>query len=133
MMQDERKVLVVDDEESAREFVSAIMAAEGWDVIEGENGQEAIDLAIEEEPSLIILDVNMPIKTGFEAFRELRKDYRTENIPIIMLTAINEFGDEILYDEEVMEKHFGVDRPQGFVDKPVDPVFLINTIFGVVG
>lgn len=133
MMQEEKVALVVDDDESAREFVATIMQTEGWTIIEGENGQEAVELAIENEPALIILDVNMPEMDGFEAFREIRKDFRTANTPIIMLTAINEFGNEILYDEEVMEEHFGVDRPQGFVDKPVDPIFLMNTIFGVVG
>lgn len=133
MMQDEKKVLVVDDDESAREFVVTIMENEGWTPIEAENGAEALELAFEEEPNLIILDINMPVMDGFEAFRELRSDFRTEHTPIIMLTAINDLDWDIRHDEETMEKNFGVERPEGFVDKPVDPVFLMNTIFGVVG
>jgi CheY-like chemotaxis protein len=133
MMDGQRKVLIVDDDESSRDFVKAIMAAEGWEIVEAHNGAEGLDLAEEQKPGLIILDVSMPVMDGFEAFRRLRTEEATKHIPIIMLTAINELEPEAAHNEASMEKRFGVNRPEGFVDKPVDPVFLLNTVFGVVG
>ncbi len=133
MMDGHRKVLDVDDDESVREFVSAIMAAEEWEVVEGVTGVEAIDLAESEQPDLIMLDVNMPEMDGFEAFRRLRTGIMTKDIPIIMLTAINTDEPGEQHDEQSMAERFGVNAPEGFVEKPVDPVFLHNTVFGVVG
>ena len=133
MMDGQKKVLIVDDDETAREFVRAIMAEKEWATVEGENGVEAVDLAQSEAPDLIILDVSMPEMDGFEAFERLRATESTQHIPIIMLTAINEPGSESRHDEESMAQRFGGIRPEAFVDKPVDPTFLLDTVFGVVG
>ena len=133
MMHKKRKVLIVDDDEGTRAFVQAVMANEGWETFEARTGLEAMELVKEIKPDLVILDVVMPEMDGFEVFRRLRTDYLTKDIPIVMLTAINELGSETKHDEASMEKHFGVERPEGFVDKPVDAAFLLNTIMGVVG
>ena len=133
MMDGSKKVLIVDDDESAREFVRAIMAAEDWETLEGTTGLDAVELAEREAPDLIILDVDMPEMDGFEAFRHLRTGLATKDIPIIMLTAINELDPESRHDAISMEKRYGVTRPEGFVEKPVDPKFLLHTVFGVVG
>lgn len=127
-----KKVLVVDDDESVRLFVAGIMEAEGWEAVEALNGQQALDKAESESPDLIVLDVNMPVMDGFTAFKLLRDSPFTENIPIIMLTAINEEegGD---YCAARMEAEFGVTGPEGFVEKPVDAVFLLQSVMGVVG
>jgi CheY-like chemotaxis protein len=62
----------------------------------------------------------------------LRESPFTENIPIIMLTGVNEeMGTD--YDVQRMEEEFGVTGPEAFVDKPVDPVFLLQSVLGVVG
>lgn len=128
----QKKVLVVDDDESIRMFVAGVMEAEGWESIEALNGQQALDAAEAELPDLIVLDVNMPVMDGFTAFRSLRESPFTDKIPIIMLTAINEVEGES-YDRERMEQEFGVEGPEGFVDKPVDPVFLLQSVMGVMG
>lgn len=127
-----KKVLVVDDDESIRMFVAGVMEAEGWEAIEALNGQQALDKAETETPDLIVLDVNMPVMDGFTAFKLLRDSPFTENIPIIMLTAINDEQNES-YDRERMEEEFGVEGPEGFVDKPVDPVFLLQSVMGIIG
>ena len=127
-----KRVLVVDDDESVRMFVAGVMEAEGWVAIEALNGQQAVDKAESELPDLIILDVNMPVMDGFTAFRHLRESPFTGKIPIIMLTGINEEHGEN-YNRERMEEELGVEGPEGFVDKPVDPVFLLQSVMGVVG
>jgi CheY-like chemotaxis protein len=131
-MSGQKQVLVVDDDESVRMFVSGVMEAEGWAAVEALNGQQALDAVELEIPDLIILDVNMPVMDGFEAFRRLRDSPFSGDIPIIMLTGINEELGES-YDRERMESEFGVEGPEGFVDKPVDAVFLLQSVMGVVG
>jgi len=133
MMYERKKVLIVDDDEGSREFVTEIMRAEGWDTVTGITGYDAIELAESESPDLIILDVTMPKMDGFEAFQRLRTNILTKRIPIIMLTAINELEPGAQHNEITMEQRFGVDRPEAFVDKPVDPAFLLKAIMGVVG
>lgn len=133
MMCERKKVLIVDDDEGSREFVTEIMRTEGWDTVSGITGRDAIEMAESESPDLIILDVTMPEMDGFEAFRHLRTNILTQRIPIIMLTAINELEPGAQHNETTMEKRFGVDRPEAFVDKPVDPAFLLKAIMGVVG
>ena len=127
-----KRVLIVDDDSVARLFVQAVMENAGWVVLEGINGEEAVEKSESEQPDLVILDVSMPVMDGFEAFRQIRKNPLTAKIPIIMLTGINlEAGEQ--YTAEAMERRFGVERPEGFVEKPVDAVFLLNSVMGVVG
>lgn len=133
MLYEKKKVLIVDDDEGTREFVQELMRVEGWETVLGKNGVEALELASQEEPDLIILDVTMPEMDGFEAFRRLRSDVLTQRIPVIMLTAINELEPGANHNEVTMEQRLGVDRPEAFVDKPVDPEFLQKAILGVVG
>ncbi|MBI2424648.1 MAG: response regulator [Candidatus Hydrogenedentes bacterium] len=127
-----KRVLVVDDDESARMFVMAIMEEEGWECDEAVNGEEGVDRAEANPPDLIILDIDMPVMDGFEAFQRLRDSPFTEKVPIIMLTGVNEDGKPAV-SAESMETQFGFPRPNGFVDKPVDAVFLRNCVMGVVG
>ncbi len=127
-----KRVLIVDDDEGVRMFVAGVMEAEGWETEEALNGQQALDSAELDAPDLIILDVSMPVMDGFEAFKRLRDSPFTDKVPIIMLTGINEEQGES-YDRDRMEQEFGVEGPEDFVDKPVDPVFLLQSVMGVVG
>ena len=107
MLEGPRKVLIVDDDESTRTFVQAIMSSHGWQTIEGRDGAEGVDLAESEKPDLILLDVTMPVMDGFEAFCKLRSGVFTKDIPIVMLTAINEVDPSHRRDAEWMEKEYG--------------------------
>jgi CheY-like chemotaxis protein len=69
---------------------------------------------------------------GFEVFRRLRSDILAKHVPIVMLTGINDLTGEH-HDAASMEHRFGLDAPEAFVDKPVDPAFLQRAIMGVVG
>jgi CheY-like chemotaxis protein len=132
MFKNRRKALVVDDESDTRLFVRTILEAEAWLVVEASDGQEAIDLANEEMPDLIVLDLMMPVKDGLQTFRELRGGVFTKNIPVVMLTALNRTAGDVKWDEASVGSLCGVSRPEGFVDKPVDPVFFLHTINGAM-
>lgn len=82
-----RVILVADDKQSNRELLRAILEHASYDVIEAADGDEAILMASEASPHLIILDIRMPKKDGFGVIRELRRDPDFRALPIVALTA----------------------------------------------
>lgn len=82
-----KKVLIVDDEPNILVAVEFLMQREGHEVVTAVDGQEAIDLLEKFRPDLMILDVMMPRKNGFEVCAEVRADARLSGMPILMLTA----------------------------------------------
>ena len=90
---DKIRILVVDDESRMRKLVRDFLVREGYEVLEAGDGEEALDLFYREKDiALIILDVMMPKRNGFEVCREIRE---TSKVPIIMLTAKGEESDEL--------------------------------------
>ncbi|SHE89115.1 response regulator transcription factor [Clostridium fallax] len=90
------KILIVDDEEHIVELVKFNIENAGFKAITAYNGIDAIKKAKEEKPSLILLDLMIPGKDGYDVCKEIRKNEETCNIPIIMITAKGEELDKIL-------------------------------------
>lgn len=82
-----KKVLIVDDEPNIVLSVEFLMKREGYEVVTAADGQEALDTVADARPDLVILDVMMPRKNGFEVCAELRADPQLAAMPILMLTA----------------------------------------------
>ena len=82
-----KKVLIVDDEPNIVLSVEFLMQRDGLDVVTASDGQEAVDLLACTAPDLMILDVMMPRKNGFEVCAEVRADPKFSGMPILMLTA----------------------------------------------
>ena len=82
-----KKVLIVDDEPNIVLSVEFLMKREGHEVVTAADGQAAMDILAEERPDLMILDVMMPRKNGFEVCAEVRADPQMAQMPILMLTA----------------------------------------------
>lgn len=82
-----KKVLVVDDEIHIVHVVAIKLRHNGYEVISAENGAEALELALKENPDIIVTDVQMPVMTGPEFVQKLRQNDQTKNTPVIMLTA----------------------------------------------
>lgn len=80
-------ILIADDKQSNRELLRAILENAKYVVVEAADGDEAILMASETNPQLIILDIHMPKKDGFGVIRELRKDPDLQALPIMALTA----------------------------------------------
>jgi CheY-like chemotaxis protein len=87
---DGNRVLVVDDDHTARELMRRLLAKEGFDVITATDGQEGLELARRFEPSVITLDVMMPGLDGWDVLKELKADPALADIPVIMLTMLDE-------------------------------------------
>jgi DNA-binding response OmpR family regulator len=82
-----KKVLIVDDEPNIVLSVEFLMKREGYEVMTAGDGQEALDMIAGDRPDLMILDVMMPRKNGFEVCAEVRADPQFANMSILMLTA----------------------------------------------
>ncbi len=89
-------VLIVEDEADIRDLLSFNLEREGFNTIQAEDGIKGLELANAHKPNIILLDVMMPGKDGFQVCRELERNTETANIPIIMLTAKGEEIDRIV-------------------------------------
>jgi len=89
------KVLVVEDEPDTLQLVKESLEFEGYEVITATDGIEAEDKAHRENPDIIILDIFLPKRDGYEVCRRLREDKNTFGIPIIMLTAKGDYGSRL--------------------------------------
>jgi len=104
-------VLVVDDEEINRTLLRDPLETHGYEIIEAGDGEQALQKVEQRPPDVILLDVMMPRMDGFEVCRRLKKDARTANIPILMVTALS----------ERMERMMGIAAgASDFLSKPVD-------------
>ncbi|MEO7508880.1 MAG: response regulator [Pyrinomonadaceae bacterium] len=108
----EKKVLLVEDYDASRGFMSFLLATEGLKVLEAKNGVEAVELATSEHPDLILMDLFMPLMDGFEATATIRAQESTKDIPIIVISAHLDTG-----DWRVKARAVGADE---CLDKPVD-------------
>jgi CheY-like chemotaxis protein len=112
-------ILVVDDDQQNLELVQAYLEDIECETVAARDGIEALELVAEAKPDLILLDVMMPKMSGFEVCRRLKNDPDTSTIPVIMVTALNEFGD--------IER--GIDSgTDDFVSKPINKLELLTRI-----
>lgn len=83
----QKKILIADDEPNILISLEFLMKREGYEVVLARDGQEAIDAILRERPALVLLDVMMPVKTGFDVCHEVRANEAVRETPIVMLTA----------------------------------------------
>ena len=85
-----KKILVVDDSRTALFMLTTILRKERYELVTACDGEQALEMAAAEHPDLILMDVIMPRKTGFEACRELKRREDTKAIPVILVTTRGE-------------------------------------------
>jgi len=118
MIKNSMRVLVVDDETVIRRSLSELLAAEGYEVSEGRDGADVVPMAAGGAADLVVLDIRMTRISGLDAFKELRTDHRTEHIPVLMLSSVNDYELGASYDEARISEFTGVRAPEGFIEKP---------------
>ncbi len=84
------KILIVEDDNFLRELVVKKMSDFGFDVLQAENGQKALEIAKKESLAIILLDLIIPEKDGFEVLEELKNDPRTQKVPVIILSNLGQ-------------------------------------------
>jgi len=80
------RILVADDDRVTSRFVSSLLEGEGYEVLVADDGQHAVELALEYRPDLIVSDLIMPYRDGFEVLRVLRGESRLARIPVVILS-----------------------------------------------
>ncbi len=116
-------MLVIDDERAIRLLCRVNLAASGMEVLEAEDGRAGLELARQERPDLVLLDVMMPDVDGWTVARELAANEDTREIPVVFLTARAEAA-----DRRLGEQLGGV----GYLVKPFDPVSIGDFVEGVL-
>jgi two-component system, cell cycle response regulator DivK len=117
-MTPEKLILLVEDNELNRDMMVRRLNRAGLKVITAGNGQQALDMMQSEQPSIVLMDMNLPILDGWAASRKAKEDARIRHIPIIALTA---------HATETYRKYALAAGCDGYATKPVDfPALLIK-------
>jgi two-component system cell cycle response regulator DivK len=112
-------VLIVEDNEKSMKLFRDVLVATGYSTLEATTGEDAVSLALSHTPALVLMDVQLPGIDGVEALVRLRRDARTETIPVLALTAQAMHGDR----ERFLEAGF-----DGYLSKPMDVAELLRTV-----
>ena len=125
-MAETSKILIADDEQECIDFVRESLIDMPYEILAAKDGEEALNLIREHTPSLIILDVQMPKRSGFEVFSELRHEESLAAIPVIMLTAVTQRTGMKFSAKEMGQ--YMESEPEAYLDKPIEPILLKQTI-----
>jgi len=146
-----KQVLLIDDDPNTVKYLSVLLEEHGYDPVSAGDGAEGLQRIQQAKPDLVVLDVMMPKKSGFVLFKQLKKDDRYKDIPILMLTGISGILEEMeSRKEETFEKPYdslrealkkairemredGLVRPDMFVDKPVNPESFVSRVRELIG
>ncbi len=85
-----KKILIVEDEPVLQDALNTAFTTGGYEVIKAMDGEEGIRMALEQKPDLVLLDLILPKKNGFEVLESIKKDVATKDIPVLMLTNLEE-------------------------------------------
>ncbi|MGD9116663.1 MAG: response regulator [Dehalococcoidia bacterium] len=119
-----KKILIADDEEMVRSLVRRLLGKH-YSVVEAEDGEEAVKVAVNQKPDLILMDILMPKMDGLTACYAIKRNQATKEIPIIMLTAVDyELNRKLSQD---------VMGAQGYITKPFDSASLTSAITRFLG
>jgi CheY-like chemotaxis protein len=120
-----RKVMIVDDEESLIELVTAILEQEGYEVMTAMDGEEALRKLEKQKPDLVLLDMMMPGMSGREVCEKIRKNPKTRDLKVIFLTVakFSEAGKGVLKDMKVSD----------YITKPFENADLTRRVKKIIG
>ena len=114
-----KRILVVEDQEDNRQILRDLLGNAGYELIEAENGEEALAAVARQRPDLILMDIQMPVMDGYEATRRIRTNPDLKSVPIIAVTSSALAGDE----SKALAA--GCD---GYVSKPYSPRELLAKV-----
>jgi len=117
------RILIVDDSPTESFKISGVLKRHGHEVLAAESGEQALQVARDSKPDLILMDIVMPGLNGFQATRQLTRDPATSAIPVVMLTAKSQEADRIWGERQ---------GARGYLVKPVDDSVLVATISQVL-
>jgi DNA-binding response OmpR family regulator len=118
-----RRVLLADDDPGLRRLIGTTLGTDDFDLLQAVDGEEALRIARQQHPQLVLLDVNMPKMDGFEVCRQLKAQPETSSIKVVMLTARATDVDRARGQEAGADDYF---------IKPFSPVQLLNKVYSLL-
>lgn len=119
-----RTVLLAEDHDDNRIALLAVLEHGGYRTLEARNGKEAVDLAVQHLPDMVVMDLAMPVMDGLAAMKQLKANARTAHIPVVVLTAM-----ALSMDRERLES----EGFNGFLTKPCMPPYLLQEVARFIG
>lgn len=119
-----KRILVADDEPHILNSIKLVLEEEGYETLTARDGEETLGLALNEQIDLVILDIKMPKISGKEVHRRLRENWKTQKLPVIILTAI---GQEVPQAEG-----WELDGAE-YVTKPFSPYAIVDRVNQILG
>lgn len=120
----EKRILVDDDEPNILQSVKLVLEEEGFEVLTATDGKQTLNLALKEALDLIIPDIKMPKISGQEVYRRLKKSKKSQNIPVMILTAIG---------EEIPQREGWELNCVDYVTKPFSPYAIVQRVNKILG
>ncbi len=119
-----KKILIVEDNELNMKLFNDLLEAKGYEVVQTRNGLEALDLAKQHRPDLILMDIQLPEVSGLEVTKWIKEDEMISSIPVIAVTAFAMKGDE----ERIRQGGC-----EAYISKPISVATFIKTIQYYIG
>lgn len=104
-----RRILIVEDDDNIREVVKIALEQEGYEAVVAANGEEAKHVFEVDKPSLVVLDLIMPVMDGIQFLQYMQKEERLQSIPVVVMTASNEWVQRIPPGIRYIKKPFSLD------------------------
>ena len=118
-----RRVLLADDDLALRRLIATTLGTTDFELLQATDGEEALAIARQQHPELVLLDVNMPKLDGFEVCRQLKTEPSTAGIKVVMLTARGTEADRARGLELGADEYF---------TKPFSPIQLLNRVYALL-
>ncbi|MCA1646381.1 MAG: response regulator [Chloroflexi bacterium] len=118
-----RRVLIADDDHALRRLIGTTLGSADFEVLHAVDGEEALRIARQQHPEMVLLDVNMPKLDGFQVCAALKADPETAGIKIVMITARGAAADRARAREAGADEYFS---------KPFSPIRLLNKIYALL-
>jgi DNA-binding response OmpR family regulator len=124
-MSDAATIILIDDDADFVEATRAVLESVPYQVLVAHNGDEGLAKARETQPNLVILDMIMPVKDGFQILKELKSDPALASVPVMLLTALS---------DGIISPNTGlVNEVADYIDKPIRPTELLQRVEKLLG
>ncbi len=114
-----KKILIIEDNEQNLYLTTFLLEKEDYEVVQARDGQQGLELAVSENPDLILLDIQLPVMDGYEVARRLKQAGETKAIPVVAVTSYAMAGDR----ETILAAGC-----EGYIEKPIDPDSFVKQV-----